>query len=346
VKAAGLFLLGVLAGSSPDPRVWEQDNPLRPIPEPPLGIDIDLIALPDPPTPERVRLGRWLFYDSRLSADGTVSCGTCHMPEHGFSEPKPVSTGVRGQKGTRKAPSLLNLGRSRYRRLFWDGRASSLEEQARLPIVNPIEMGNTHQGMLATLRGISGYAKYFEEAFGSREVTVERVAHAIADYERTRMSGNSAFDRYRAGEASALSQEAKWGEALFFGRGRCTRCHNGPLFTNGNFHNEGIGWDEETARFADEGRAVETKFYGDRGAFRTPSLRDVSRRAPFMHDGSKATLREVLEHYNRGGVPNPYLDPQIEPLDLIDREIDLLVKFLESLDGEGFQDTPPNFYPQ
>jgi len=206
-------------------------------------------------------------------------------------------------------------------------------------------MGSTHEAMLATLRGIEGYKKYFKEAFGSEEVTVERVSQAIADYERTRMSGSSPFDRSRNGERDALSQEARWGEALYFGRARCTRCHGGPLFTNNNFHNEGIGWNEKTGTFADEGRYLETKFYGDRGSFRTPSLREVARRAPFMHDGSKATLREVVEHYNRGGVPNPYLDTQIEPLDLTDQEIDLVVKFLESLNGQGYQDKPPKFFP-
>lgn len=346
MKSLVVFSAIVLVAAGDKLPVWELENPLRPIPDPPLGVEIRLKELPDPPTPERARLGRWLFFDKRLSADGTVACGTCHHPEHDFSEPKPVSTGIGGLKGTRKAPSIVNLGGVRYRRLFWDGRAGSLEEQAQGPIVNPVEMGNTHGRMLQTLSSVDAYRKYFAEAFGSEEVTLDRVSRAIADYMRTRMSGRSPWDRSRAGETDALSQEAKWGEALYFGKARCTRCHSGALFTNGNFHNEGIGWSESTRSFSDEGRFKETGFYSDLGAFKTPSLRDVARRAPYMHDGSKATLRDVVEHYNRGGVANPYLDPQIEPLDLTAPEMDLLVKFLEALSGEGYQETPPASFPR
>ena len=335
--------LALLWGNAP---AWELENPLRPIPDPPLGIDIRLKELPDPPTSERVRLGRWLFFDARLSADGTISCGTCHLPEYDFSEPKPVSTGIAGRAGNRRAPSIVNLGGIRYRRLFWDGRAGSLEEQAQGPIVNPVEMGNTHARMVATVSAIAGYRKYFNEAFGSEEVTLDRVARSLADYMRTRMSGDSAWDRFRAGDPNALSREQKWGEALYFGKARCTRCHTGAFFSDRNFHNEGIGWDEKTRSFADLGRFKESGYYSDMGAFRTPSLRDVARRPPYMHDGSKATLHEVLEHYNRGGVPNPYADGGMEPLELTGEEIDLVVQFLEALNGTGYEDVPPKTFPQ
>ena len=348
---AATYLIATLLLTGGAPReeshaIWEADNPIQPIPASPLGIDIRLDRLREPPTPETVRLGRWLFYDERLSADGTVSCGTCHRPENAFSEPKPVSTGVHGQKGTRKAPTIVNLSRSLYPSLFWDGRAATLEAQALLPVVNPIEMGNSMEGALQTLRSIEGYRKYFEEAFGSREITAERVAAAIADYERTRLSGNSPWDRWTAGDADALSDEAQLGRQVFFGKGRCTRCHNAPDFTDDEFHNEGVGWVSETQSFVDEGRFAVSELGTDHGAFKTPTLRDVSLHPPFMHDGSIATLREVVEHYNRGGNPNPYLDPDIEPLDLKEVELDGLVAFLQALAGEGYQDEPPATFPQ
>ena len=342
---ATLLLIGGAPQEKPHATL-EADNPIHPIPASPLGVDIRLDRFKEPPTPETVRLGRWLFFDQRLSADGTVSCGTCHRPENAFSEPKPVSTGVHGRVGTRKAPTIVDLSRSLYPSLFWDGRAATLEAQALLPIVNPIEMGNSLDGALETLRSIKGYRKYFKKAFGSREVNAERVARAIADYERTRRSGNSPWDRWSAGETSALSDEAQLGRQIFFGRGRCTRCHNAPAFTDDEFHNEGIGWVPETETFLDEGRLAVSKLGSDRGAFKTPTLRDVSRHPPFMHDGSVATLREVVEHYNRGGNPNPYLDPDIEPLNLAEAQLEGLVAFLEALAGEGYQDEPPATFPQ
>src|SRR5204863_7953172 len=181
--------------TAPPPPPWEAVNPLAPIPKSPLGLDIELASLEEPPTPERIRLGRWLFYDRRLSGDGTVACSTCHRPENAFSEPTPVSSGIRGQKGKRKAPSFINQAITLFPHFFWDGRAGSLEDQALGPIANPIEMGATHQSMIATLLKIQGYRPYFKQAFGSEEITKERVAHALADYERTRMSGNSPYDR-------------------------------------------------------------------------------------------------------------------------------------------------------
>ncbi len=337
---------------------WEASNPIVPIPDPPLGIGTDmnppakLTDFPDPPTPERVRLGRWLFFDKRLSPDNTISCATCHKPEHAFSEPTPVSTGIGGQKGGRKAPSFVNQAWSTLPHFFWDGRAASLEEQAGGPMINPIEMGNQdHEVVVAKIAAIPSYPKYFKEAFGSEEVTIERITKAIADYERTRMSGNSAWDRWRAGDKDAVSDDVKKGHRLFFGNAFCNNCHLGHNFTDSKFHNLGVGWDPETEKFADEGRYAVTKVEADKGAFKTPSLRDVSKRAPYMHDGSIKTLRETVKLYSKGGEPNPYLDRKIdrrfaERLDLSEEQITQLVKFMEALDGEGYQDTAPATFPQ
>jgi cytochrome c peroxidase len=332
---------------APPPPPWESANPLRPVPAGPLGTEIDRSALQPAPTPERIRLGRWLFYDKRLSSDGSVACANCHRPEHAFSEPTPVSSGIRGQKGTRKAPTFINLAVTVYPHFFWDGRAGSLEDQALGPIANAIEMGNTHESMIATLATIEGYKPYFAQAFGTAEITKDRVAHAIADYERTRMSGNSPWDRWRRNrDESAVSQAVNDGHELFFGKASCNQCHLGTNFTDSTFHNLGVGWNAKTKTFADEGRFVVTKRAGDRGAFKTPTVREVSKHAPYMHDGSIATLREVVELYNRGGDKNPYLDPKIEPLHLTPAEVDALVAFMQALDGEGYQDAPPASFPQ
>jgi cytochrome c peroxidase len=365
--AAGLTLV-VLGCSSPSQEasvapVWEEENPVKPIPAGPLGTEIDLEQLGDPrpgqigtlpPTPERVRLGRWLFYDRRLSADGTVSCGTCHRPEHAFSEPTPVSTGIRGQKGARKAPTFINQAVTIYPHFFWDGRAGSLEDQVLGPIANPAEMGNSHTSMIETLSRVRGYLPYFEEAFGTAEITKERVAKAIADYERTRMSGNSPWDRWRYNrDQSAVSDQVKQGHELFFGKAQCVQCHLGHNFTDSRFHNIGVGWDPRTGTFKDEGRwivsknEIEQQFgEADRGSFKTPTLREVTKRAPYMHDGSLATLRDVVELYNRGGNKNPYLDRKIAPRGLTDAEVDALVAFLGALEGEGYFDTAPTTFPQ
>lgn len=228
---------------------WERANPIAPVPAPPLGIDSSLTDLPDPPTPARVRLGRWLFYDKRLSADGTIACATCHRPEHAFSEPTAVSTGLRGQKGGRKAPSFINQAWTIYPHFFWDGRAASLEEQALGPVANSIEMGNTHEAMVATLTRTSEYAPYFREAFGTPEITKERVAKAIADYERTQLSGNSPWDRWQKNrDETAVSEEVKKGHELFFGKAACNQCHLGQKFTDSLFHNGTCGLTERTSR--------------------------------------------------------------------------------------------------
>ena len=343
----------IVASCKTAPPAWEAANPIKPLPAAPLGLEINLASLPDPPTPERVRLGRWLFYDKRLSGDGTVACASCHKPQFAFSETTPVSSGIRGQKGGRKAPSFINQAVTLYPHFFWDGRAGSLEDQALGPIANPIEMGNTHESMVATLRKVPAYAPYFKEAFGTPEITKERVAKAIADYERTRMSGNSPWDRWRYNrDESAVSARVKEGHELFNGKADCSQCHLGNNFTDSQFHNIGVGWDPSRKAFKDEGRWTISKNLGeearqaDHGAFKTPTLREVTKHAPYMHDGSVATLRDVVEFYNRGGEKNPYLDPKIKPLKLTASEVDALVEFMKALEGEGYQDVAPAAFPQ
>jgi len=331
---------------------WEKTNPLLPVPKPPLGIEGSLEALPNPPTSKTVRLGRWLYFDTRLSADNTVACASCHHPENAFSELTPVSTGIRGQKGGRKAPSFVNQAWTIYPHFFWDGRAKSLEEQALGPIENPIEMGNTHEKMLKTLRETKTYSRYFAEAFGTPEITKDRVAKAIADYERTRMSGNSPYDQWQENRfedgyvESDRDAAIRKGFELFNGKAECNQCHLGQNFTDSLFHNLGIGWDEKAKKFADIGRFEISKKDEDKGAFKTPTLRDVSKHAPYMHDGSVKTLKASVEHYNKGGTPNPHLSKKIKTLKLTDAEVDLLVKFMHSLDGEGYMDTVPKAFPQ
>jgi cytochrome c peroxidase len=333
------------------PPPWEAANPVRPLPAVPLGSPADFSRVPWV-TPEKVRLGRWLFYDKRLSADGTVSCATCHRPANAFSEPEPVSTGIHGRRGRRKAPPIVNVAFPVYPVWFWDGRARSLAEQAKGPIENPVEMGSTMGRAARTVAGIAGYRRYFREAFGDDRVDADRVAEALAAYEATRLSGNSRYDRYDAGDASALGEEEIRGKALFFGRAQCAQCHLGPSLSDARFHNLGVGWDppdDEDAPpmdgFADKGRYEVTKDPADVGAFKTPTLRDVSRHAPYMHDGSVEDLRDAVLHYGRGGIRNPWLSERVTPVPLSRSDVAALVAFLEALDGEGYADEAPAAFP-
>jgi cytochrome c peroxidase len=336
----------------PVPPPWEAANPVLPLPKAPLGAKADFGALGFRVTPEKVRLGRWLFFDARLSADGTISCATCHEPDKAFSENQPTSTGIGGQRGARKAPPILNAAWPIYPAFFWDGRAASLLEQAKGPMANPIEMGNSHPAVVAAVAGVTGYRRYFAEAFGDDRVDIDRVAEAISAYEATRLSGDSAYDRFDAGDEQALSEEAQEGRDLFFGRARCAACHLGPNFTDGRFHNIGVGWRAPTggrpasAGFADPGRAAVSQDPRDTGAFKTPTLRDLTRRGPYMHDGSMKTLREVVVYYLRGGEPNPWLDPEMTNARFMPCEVDSIVAFLEALDGQGWQDRAPEAFPR
>lgn len=331
---------------------WELDNPVVPLPKPPLGTQADFATVAFKITPEKVRLGRWLYFDTRLSADNTVSCASCHHPENAFSELTPHSTGIRGQQGARKAPTSVNGAWPLFPNYFWDGRAGSLIEQAKGPIANPLEMGNTHEKAAATIAAIGGYKTAFKQVWGDDRIDIERVAEAIAAYEATRMSGNSPYDRYDAGDKKAISEAAARGRELFYGKAACSQCHLSWNFSDSQFHNLGVGWDaakgakDPKAGFTDVGRAAISKKDEDTGAFKTPTVRDVSKHAPYMHDGSLPTLKAVVEHYNRGGDKNPWLSKKIAPLGLTPVEIDQVVAFMESLDGQGYQDTAPKKFPE
>jgi cytochrome c peroxidase len=290
------------------------------------------VPVDNPLSDAKVALGKALYFDARLSADHTVSCATCHNPKKGWTDQAPVSTGIRGQKGDRSAPSVLNS--AYYDKQFWDGRAPSLEEQAKGPIQNPIEMGNTHEAAVATLKGISGYGPLFEQAFGSSEITIDRAAQAIAAFERTVLTGNSPYDRYEAGDKKALSRSAQRGLKLFFGKANCSVCHTGFNFSNSDFHNIGVGM---TAKAPDLGREKETKNIAHRGAFKTPTLRTLGDTAPYMHDGSEKTLESVVDYYDKGGFPNPWRDKEMKPLGLTKAEKKDLVQFLKALNGDKME---------
>jgi cytochrome c peroxidase len=302
----------------------------------PLGLKPVPVPADNPMTPEKVALGKQLYFDPRLSVDDTISCASCHDPKKGWSNGERFATGVRGQVGGRNAPTIINAAYSELQ--FWDGRARLLEGQALGPIQNPIEMDHKIEDCVAKLNKIPGYREQFRKVFGT-EVTAENLAKAIAAFERTVLSGNAPYDRFKAGDAQALSEAAQRGMKIFFGKGHCAACHSGPNFSDHAFHNIGVGMDKPNP---DLGRYEVTKQLGDRGAFKTPTLREIARHAPYMHDGSLATLEEVIEYYNKGGIPNPQLDEEIFPLNLTAAEKADLVTFLkEGLSSPDYPDIAP-----
>jgi len=308
----------------------------------PLGLMPLQFPADNPYTPEKAELGRFLYFDVRTSADNTVSCASCHSPEHGYTDGASISPGIHGQKSGRSAPTVLNRAYSLAQ--FWDGRASTLEEQAKSSIQNPIEMGATHSDVVAKIGGIAGYRPLFQKAFGSPEVTVDKMAQAIATFERTLLSGNSPYDRYKAGDKKALTLAQIRGLDVFVNTAKCDQCHEGINFTTNSYANLGVGADKAEP---DSGRFVVTHQNGDWGAFKTPTLRDVARTAPYMHDGSLKTLDDVVDFYDKGGIPNRNLDEKIRPLKLTDAQKKDLVEFLKSLSGEGWQKTTaPAVFPQ
>jgi cytochrome c peroxidase len=285
------------------------------------------IPADNPQTDAKVALGSQLFFDPRLSSDGTISCATCHDPQMAWANHNAVDTGIQGRKGTRNSGTILDAAYMDFQ--FWDGRARTLEEQALGPIHNPVEMGETLDNVVRKLNAIDGYRTQFRAVFGG-DVTADGIAKAIAAFERTVLSGPSPYDRYRAGEKSAMPEAAVRGMRLFNGKARCRMCHGGPMFSDHGFHNLGVGMDRPQP---DIGREAVTKLARDRGRFKTPSLRNVALTWPYMHDGSVRTLDDVVEFYDRGGVKNPVLDIFVIPLDLTDDESEDLVAFLEALTG-------------
>ena len=328
-----------------------------------LGIPGDLWAVLVPPdnpmTPAKVEMGRKLYFDARLSADDSVSCATCHDPELGFADRNKVAVGIKKQNGARNSPTVLNSVFNEFQ--FWDGRVSSLEEQAKQPLTNPVEMGmSSHEALVGKLKGIPEYVNDFNEVLGG-EITIDRLAQAVAAYERTVLSGNAPFDRFIAGDRNAISESAQRGWNLFQNKGRCISCHafnsSSPFFTDNKFHNVGVAMNaknfESLARkaaalsereladlahdeaYAELGRFLVTRQPKDIGAFKTPGLRDIALTPPYMHDGSEATLLDVVKFYDKGGEPNPNLDGGIVKLNLTDQEENDLVEFMNALTGDG-----------
>jgi cytochrome c peroxidase len=303
----------------------------------PLGLPPVPIPADNPPTAETIALGRKLYYDSKLSVDQSISCASCHHPLLGFGDGKPVSDGVKGGKGNRNAPVVMNA--AYFTLQFWDGRAASLEKQAEGPVANPIEMGMTHEGVVERLVNDAGYKADFEKAFGPGPVTYDKVAKAIASFERTVISADSPFDRYQyGGDKKAMSAAAIRGLEVFKNpaKGNCAVCHTieekYALFMDNKFHNLGVGMNSK-GELTDLGRYAETKVEADKGAFKTPSLRNVALSAPYMHDGSHKTLKEVVDFYVGGGNSNDHLDKDIKALKLSTQERADLVEFMKALTG-------------
>jgi cytochrome c peroxidase len=312
----------------------------------PFGLEETAVVIPadNPLTTEKVELGRLLAFDKRLSQDNTISCMSCHLSTNAFTDGKPVATGIRGQKGGRSAPASFNRVFSSAQ--FWDGRAATLEAQSVGPFTNPIEHGfANYDVMLAKMNKIPGYRKLFKEAFGDENIKIENVGKAIASFQRTILSGNSPADRFDQGqEAGAISESAQKGLILFRDKARCTKCHSGFNFTDEKFHNLGIGWDDNKV---DLGRYMVTNTAEDLGAFKTPTLREIARSAPYMHDGRFKTLEEVVNFYNKGGIKNPHQDPLVLPLELTDQEKSDLIAFLRTLNGQGWQHvSAPKSFPK
>ena len=335
----------------------------------PLGLDVgrSSIQIPadNPLTRAKIELGRQLYFDPRLSADGKVSCASCHHPDEGYARHTPTGVGIREQLGGRNSPTSYNRILSSTQ--FWDGRAASLEEQAKGPIANPIEMGNTHDVCVASLSKSEGYKLQFAAVFPGEGLNINTLAKAIATFERTIVTGPSPADYYEplrafsqafaedlkdlkalekedpatfkkfqelksASDKHPISDAAKRGRELFFGqKAGCTACHVGANFTDEKYHNLGVGMEKHSP---DLGRFVVTKDEKDKGAFKTPTLRNVELTVPYMHDGSQKTLAEVVEWYDRGGHPNPHLSDKIKKLNLTPQEKQDLVVFMQALTGD------------
>lgn len=298
-------------------------------PAPRANPALPLVTVPadNPQTEAKVALGAQLFFDPRLSADGTISCATCHDPDKAWANHDPVDTGIEGRRGTRNSGTILDAAYMDFQ--FWDGRARTLEEQALGPIHNPAEMGETLENVVRKLDAIEGYRRQFDVVFGTG-VTTDGIAKAIAAFERSVLSGPSPYDRYLAGDKSAMSAEAIRGLRIFNGKAKCKTCHGGPMLSDQGFHNIGVGMDRPRP---DIGREAVTNEPKDRGRFKTPTLRNVALTWPYMHDGSETTLTDVVAFYNRGGLPNPNLDIFVMPLELTGDEQKDLVAFLEALTG-------------
>lgn len=369
----------VAASPTPAPNAAEGGTMADPMALKQTGMPDELYGwvLPkdNPQEPKKISLGRALFFDRRLSADDKESCSTCHDPEKGMTDQLPTSMGIHNQFGHRNAPTVLNAMFNIAQ--FWDGREPTLEEQAKRPILNPIEMGMANEKtVVEKLRAIPEYQKAFMEVFGHAP-SYEDMAKAIASYERTQVTFDSPFDKFMAGDVHALDEQQLRGWSIFNGKGRCMSCHGWnptqPLFSDNRFHSIGVsahksnfvelarkglkiiregGSPEQIDQLAIQtdmselGRFLVTKQPHDIGAFRTMSLRNLLVTEPYFHDGSQATLWDTIDHYNKGGVPNPFLDGGIVPLGLTEQEIDDLAAFLKSLTSPRYADAVEKEFQQ
>jgi cytochrome c peroxidase len=288
--------------------------------------------------PARVNLGKTLFFDPRLSGSNWISCATCHNPSRGWSDGLPTGVGHGMQVLKRATPSLVNCGFNTT--LMWDGRASSLEEQALGPIVAAAEMNQDLPGLVRKLSAIDGYKPLFDSAYPGEGISEKTIGKAIAAYERTILSGESPFDRWRRGDAKAVGESVKRGFATFEGKGKCVKCHEGFNFTDNGFHNIGL---KEPSGEVDVGRFAQRPLRAVYGAFRTPSLRDVALTGPYMHNGAYSTLEDVVDHYDRGGDVRDHISPNMGvALELTAQEKADLVAFMKSLTGKQLVVTLPH----
>lgn len=366
LAAAAAVLAAALAAASVAALASSASAEEGVLPALPPGVLEPEIPADNPPTAAKVELGRRLYFDARLSTDGTIACATCHAPESAFADPRETATsaGAGGALGARNAPTVLNAAFLATQ--FWDGRAATLEEQAAQPITNPIEHGFADAAAAeAKLRALPEYAPLFAEAFGEGEITLARAAQAIATFERTLISLDAPIDKFLAGDAGAISESARRGWELFNGKARCNTCHGHievlPFFTDDLFHNLGVGiervqnFDALAARVAEAlaagqsieslqlsgaeadelGRAMVSGEPKDIGAFKTPQLRNVALTAPYMHDGSEPTLISVMELYDRGGNKNRYLSGEMQALQLTETERADLVALMHTFTGAG-----------
>jgi cytochrome c peroxidase len=295
----------------------------------------DVIPFPkdNPYTPEKATLGKMLFFDTRLSRDRNLSCASCHNPSFGWEVPFAKAIGAGGKPLGRHAPTAINLAWSGQ--LFWDGRAANLEAQARGPIETPVEMDLPMSKAVERLKTVEGYRKAFDKAFPKEGLTESSILKAIATYERTIVTGDTPFDRWLRGNAKALSASAANGFAIFNGKGNCANCHTGWNFTDDKFHDIGLAT-------PDPGRMGVTKSASDAHAFKTPSLREIAARAPYMHHGEVTTLEAVIAHYISGGTKRSSLSPLMKPVDLSSSDIQDLIAFLQSLSSSQTTLAMPN----
>lgn len=331
----GLLLMGLLVGCSSngngDQKAVETlkgENPVvdqelqavmakfQPIGEIPVPAD-------NPMSDEKVELGKKLFFDSRLSGNNKLSCVSCHATGAGYGDNRPTFVGFEGHQGARNSPTIINSGY--YNSNFWDGRAGSLEEQALGPIQSQFEMNQNLDELVTELNAVPAYVDEFNNVFNEK-IAAKNIAKAIAAFERTITITDTRFDRFLAGETNALNKQEIEGMKLFVGKANCLSCHAGQTLTDNSFHNLGME--------GDDGRFMVTKQEEDKGKFKTPALRGVAHTGPFMHNGSLATLKDVVNYYNEGGGNHPNKDPLIKPINLTDQEVNSLVAFLESMSGE------------